>query len=531
MLADDADSYMSGPRLNLDLDGVNNTSELHGSEIRIHLNGEGQEFVANSRADEPQITATQNQVLNPGVRLLNDLFKRGMVISAMELPVRDSGKLNLNDEIEETLSQFDSDPNFAHFLVRVRRTRGDLNIATKSQDNYVEPVADTFVSTTLAFEDLVDQTLEINSAQSLPAVELESVNSSSPASTASASAPSVMSLKVDATTDQAQAPAIETAANTVGDNSSDDLLAKAKILEHHGEWNGARRLYAILVKQGVSVAEAMAGMGRVAEANADYDTAITYYQEALAYEPSLTLYQTLSRLYAQQNRHDESIEMMRLALGASDATPTDRFDILMSLGSYAFKQKNFAEAEDHFTSAYEIRPDSDLLHVNVGSLALNKNDLVGAETHFRKAIDINSANERAYFGLGLVFLAKRDFINSKRYFIESLNRNSDQLGAIYHLVKCSYETKHFDDAIRYLENYISNRGYQASLLYSLAGMYFHSKNFPLADRCINRILSNDPNHDGAHELKTLMETLTDVSGAESSRNTGIESVRGEVAPL
>lgn len=398
------------------------------------------------------------------VERLKKLVTSDMLVDAVEIPTNHRKNNTLvTDDLQEVLTRFDDDADYAHFIVRVKRSSTPL---PKPADEEHEPQ--------LSIDSMVSETLELT----------ERLTES-------------RAVAPDAPTDT-PAPSSE-------EYEPSFLLENARLLEESGDYPLARNIYNALVRKGLLIPQGLAGMARTYEKEGDSEKAIRCYQEAIAYSSELPFYQGLAALQIRVGDDEAAAQSILHALGLSDLKDADKFELHKSLGNCYTRMGEYDKAEHHYRKAYELNSQSDVLQVNVGSLALQKADLDSAQKHFQKALELNPNNEKAVSGLGMVHLGRNATDRAHDCFVAALKLNLNNLGAIYNLVKCAYDLKKYGDAAQILKSYIATNPVNTNILYSYAGILFHQGEYRQANDEVTKILESNPNHAGAKELGALIK--------------------------
>lgn len=406
----------------------------------------------------------RKRIMMTDIDRVKKLVGKDLMVDAVELPPNHHRKPLIADDIEEALCRFDDDADYAHFIIRVRRTSQSLarQLAERAGQ---EPVAQTSI------EAMVAETLQNAGLPTLP-----------PGGAAS------------------------TEGGVERDDSYDPetLAESARLLEENKDYALAKNIYQAMVRKGWKIPVALSGLARAMEHEGNNEEAVRLYQEAIAYSSELAFYQALAALQIRTGNDKDAAETLLRALGLSGLTDENKFDFHKSLGNCFTRLGDYAKAEHHYLQAFELNASSDVLQVNVGSLALQKGDYDAAHKHFRKAADLNPKSDKAVSGLGMTHLAQGDVARAHREFVASLDLNPSNLGAIYNLVKCSYELKKYDDAARLLQRYVEANPVNTNILYSYAGILYHQGEFRRAHDEVRKILEGNPSHAGAKELRDLI---------------------------
>lgn len=407
------------------------------------------------------------------VERIKNLINNDLLVDAVELPTRHKARPSVTDEIEDVLSRFDDDGEYAHFVIRVRRSTKPL--PRPSEDP--QPPQ-------LSIDSMVNETLELTEKNAQESTEAVLSN----ASAAEAQPDRQMQVQV----------------NDAPDYDPDFLITNAKLLEDNKEYELARNIYSALVRKGLMIPNGLVGIARTHEKEGQNDKAIRCYREAIAYSSEFPFYQSLAALQIRIGDDEEAAQTLLHSLGLTGLSKDQIFELHKSLGNCYTRLGDYNKAEHHYKKAYELNHDSDALQVNVGSLALQKSDYTSAQEHFERALALNDKNDKAISGLGMVCLGRCEIQKAHDHFVASLKINLANLGSIYNLVKCAYELKKFDDAADILKAHIDSNPVNTNILYSYAGILYHQGQLAAAQEEVTKVLNTNPNHTGATELKELI---------------------------
>ncbi|MCX6716262.1 MAG: tetratricopeptide repeat protein, partial [Candidatus Taylorbacteria bacterium] len=136
-----------------------------------------------------------------------------------------------------------------------------------------------------------------------------------------------------------------------------------------------------------------------------YESAVAAYSNAIGRNPgNPSIYLNLARLYASQNKLDESIQ----AIGAALQVKSNYLDAVYLLSQVYAAKGNIADAITAAQFAIQLNPENALLHFQLGLLQYNKPDYAGAVTSFTQALKLspNYANAQYFLGLSQARLNK-----------------------------------------------------------------------------------------------------------------------------
>lgn len=290
-----------------------------------------------------------------------------------------------------------------------------------------------------------------------------------------------------------------------GKLNSGFLVENAKILFHAGDFASARMIYSTLAKSSERTAEGLLGLARCLEAEGKIEEALSTYDNAVLYYPSIDSYRPYAALLIAQKKDQQAAEIIERALLLKDLSEKVRYELHQAAGNAWLRSNLPAKAERHYRRALERNPHSDAVAANLGNLCLEQKRYDEALVAFEEAIRVNPKNERAWFGLGKIHLTLGKKAEALDAFATSLEVKIQQPQAIFHLVKCAYETKDFGRAKHLLRSYVDVSPFNPHLLYSLAGLEFHLGEHTAAARTARVILQIQPGHVEAENLLQLIE--------------------------
>lgn len=123
-------------------------------------------------------------------------------------------------------------------------------------------------------------------------------------------------------------------------------------------------------------------------------------------------FETLLALGVLEYRLEMETEASRHLQEALLVAPEDDagiFEIFKTLGNIFVRRGDFDSAEENYNKAYRLKPESDVLLVNLGTLCVQKQDWEGAVARFRSALELNLTNDKAWVGLAIGHRMKGDF--------------------------------------------------------------------------------------------------------------------------
>ena len=167
----------------------------------------------------------------------------------------------------------------------------------------------------------------------------------------------------------------------------------------------AQRAAESAVKSDPSYAEGWNGLGGVAAARADFDTALRHYQRAISIKEDLT--HTLlnaGQAAAKLERWTDSAAFYRRALTADAASA----DAANGYGFALAHQNKPAEAKTYLQRAIELKPDFGAAINNLAVLYLQQGQMNDAVAALRYGIKVAPAEEILYLNLGRAYVQSGD---------------------------------------------------------------------------------------------------------------------------
>jgi tetratricopeptide (TPR) repeat protein len=288
------------------------------------------------------------------------------------------------------------------------------------------------------------------------------------------------------------------------------LIQNAELLFASGEYTLARNIYKTILDSGEKSAFAHFWIARCHEAEGQTEEAQKYYEESIAFNPTLEAYQHLAAILIRKRKDQEAAEVLERALSLKNISEQTQFELQKSCGNCWMRAGNFEKARNSYLLALEINQEADETKCNLGALYLQVGNTTEAKRYFQEILSTSHKNDKALTGLGSCFLAENDKKLAHDYFAKSLDANLKNPTAVFHLIKCAYEIKSYATAARITAEYIEVAPINLSLLYSLAGLQFHLGRMEQAKSTVQKVLELQPQHTGANELLKLINQYTSV---------------------
>ncbi|MBI3557336.1 MAG: tetratricopeptide repeat protein, partial [Deltaproteobacteria bacterium] len=220
------------------------------------------------------------------VELLKKLVSSDLVVAAVEIPSDHKSRALMVDDLDEVLARFEEDSDYAHFVVRVKRTGPPLpKPAIGPQSPQIS--IDAMMNETLELGERITESRNQTASRAADAAEYE----------------------------------------------PDFLLQNARLLEDNGDFKLARNIYQALVRKGILIPQSLAGMARTHEKENDYEKAVRCYREAIAYSSEYIFFQALAALQIRMGDDEEAAQTLLHSLGLAGLSDEQRFELHKSLGN------------------------------------------------------------------------------------------------------------------------------------------------------------------------------------------------------
>jgi len=173
----------------------------------------------------------------------------------------------------------------------------------------------------------------------------------------------------------------------------------AGLYEKTGDYKTAAQLYQMSLSLRPQYAYAIAGLGRVAMANKDYNKAIAYLQQADAIVEDNSIKEQLSDVYRAAGQTEKADDILKAVIKQlnKDAAAGNKND---NIGHYAdrelaydyLKIKDYDRALDHAMLEWNRRPENIDVNETVAWVYYCKGDYAKALPYIKTALKTNSKN-------------------------------------------------------------------------------------------------------------------------------------------
>ncbi|MFM9908063.1 MAG: tetratricopeptide repeat protein, partial [Chitinophagaceae bacterium] len=200
-----------------------------------------------------------------------------------------------------------------------------------------------------------------------------------------------------------------------------------KLYELIGDWKTASMHYTIALSERPGYAYALAGLGRVAKNNNEYDKAIGLYQLADAQLIGYTFKEELAELYLLSGQKEKALAIEneiidRMTNDAASGATDERIGHYADMElAYAFLKKNdYEKALFHALQEYNRRPNNIDINEALAWVYYQRADYEKAVTHLKTALKTNSKHPRLLCRAGLIYGKAGDITKAKQFLNEGL---------------------------------------------------------------------------------------------------------------
>ncbi|HYC86695.1 MAG TPA: tetratricopeptide repeat protein [Chryseosolibacter sp.] len=187
---------------------------------------------------------------------------------------------------------------------------------------------------------------------------------------------------------------------------------------------------------------------------------------------------------AQRRNYEQAVEYYKNALKL-DSCFADAWN---NLGTVYFQQRDFVNAETHYTRAIRCKPGYDLAHVNRANLYFETDEMYRALKDLGTVKQQNPDTVVVYLLEGLIYTKLRDYEKAEKAFVNAIsldNKNAElkiNLGTVYY-----YQGKY--DSARQLLNAVINETSEPNAYNTLALIETATGNYPAAMGWISKALA------------------------------------------
>lgn len=184
------------------------------------------------------------------------------------------------------------------------------------------------------------------------------------------------------------------------------------------------------------------------------------------------------------------------------------FQELVERGEIEAKNRNYAEAHKLLAQAEGINPTAARMLRARGAVFMAESRVSESQAYFDRALMYHPEDARSLIGRGMCEMMSKQPDRAYPYFVKALRNSPNELVAIHQLVECSFALQRFHDLREILEIYLRSNPGDMEMQYCLAGCLYKQNDIQGSARIAERILSQNPTHPGAMQLRNMIAEKT-----------------------
>ena len=205
-----------------------------------------------------------------------------------------------------------------------------------------------------------------------------------------------------------------------------------------------------------------------------------------------SLFDLGTALYLEDRPHSALPILQQALLVSAEADDQSLFEIFKMLGNIFVKSGDYDSGEDAYIKALRIRPQSDVLVVNLGTLKVQQSDWESATDRFREAVQLNQLNDKAWVGLSICHRQKGDVELSWANLEMALECNPLNETALTLACDWAVRDKKQSRLLEMLRTYAINDGWNIDLNLTFVWLSWTLGERSSATLVLERILSTHP---------------------------------------
>ncbi|NMC64119.1 MAG: glycosyltransferase [SAR324 cluster bacterium] len=174
-------------------------------------------------------------------------------------------------------------------------------------------------------------------------------------------------------------------------------------------------------------------------------------------------------------------------------------------GELAAKEGNFELAHDLFHRAQQMSNFHERSLSSQAALYMAEGNEAQAKELFEEALRLSPNDARSLSGLGMCYMEEGNLNKAHDLFVEALIEEPYHLISINKLVTCAHSLGNFKELEPILRNYVSEFPENTDMQYCYAGCLYKLNRYELAADICDKLLTSFPSHQGAKELKDLLQ--------------------------
>jgi len=257
-----------------------------------------------------------------------------------------------------------------------------------------------------------------------------------------------------------------------------------------------------------------------------YDRAVWAYKEALKANPGYDeIYYNLAIAYQSMGKADEAEKNYREAAVINPVSA----EYFLALGNHFLREekaRDIKKAEEFYSRAFELKPDSPDIVNNLAYVYMLKGDLRKSYELYKKAMEINPAYDTAKRNLesllprlgipvekwrdkAIAAVKAENFAGALPLFREIIDANPGDAGAAFYLGNCLTSLKRFDEAASVYERLVKFYPGEKNFATNLAKIYYMRGD---RKKAVNFLEEISPNFPRDKDIDRLLNTFRGVGG-------------------
>lgn len=278
------------------------------------------------------------------------------------------------------------------------------------------------------------------------------------------------------------------------------LLQNAKILLENNELILARNVYSYILKEDLKNAEALLGLGRCLMGLGQATAARKCFRAAWEWSNSQESLYWLAQCYLKDGLDELATKYLKRIENIETLSDEIRFGVFKDLGNCYLRSNEAEQARDAYQKALGIRPDSEVVQVNLGTLDLQLGNLSNALERFETVVEKQPTNSKALCGIGMVKAKAGREDEAREAFTRAIAIDPLSTVALFHLYELADKSGELGEVEGLMKNFIEKAPKNNDVRYALATIQYRQGKWTACEDNLNQVLTQDPKHTKAGKL-------------------------------
>ena len=178
-----------------------------------------------------------------------------------------------------------------------------------------------------------------------------------------------------------------------------------------------------------------------------------------------------SPLFSQEPFNPLSPENITVTPLDEPAQPIPDNEAILHEGYTLFKQENYAEAENIFSSFLAEHPEHYRTTLMLGNTLYKQNRIEEALAYYQKCILLEPGEPHGYYNIGLIYLEKDDLQTAVHFFREAERIQPNNENILYFLGDIFYKTADYPTALDYFSRVYALNNHSIRNLFRIADCF------------------------------------------------------------